>query len=291
MRRDLARITLALAGCVALAAVSPARALVVAPPPGPQRVAQADAVVIGRVVGIEPQDIALPAAPGLPNGMFRVAVVNVAESIRGAKDAKMIRLAFLAPQNPPPKKGPILIRPGIRGVVPTVGLEGLFFLTKHPTENLYLAPNYYDVVASGQNNENFQREAEQARKAAKVLDNPLEHLKGNNAEDRLLAASMLLSKYRNPRGGASKTEPIDAQESKLILKAILEGNWNQPRQFGKVGPYELFSQLGLSAKDGWAPKGAKSLQDFQRLAQEWLRTNWETYRIQRYVPQAQANKK
>src|SRR5437867_3089580 len=58
MQRLLFAGVFALIGLVVLVSQVPARALVVAaPPPGPQRVARAQAIVVGRVVALEDKDV------------------------------------------------------------------------------------------------------------------------------------------------------------------------------------------------------------------------------------------
>src|SRR5687768_1484656 len=44
---------------------------------------KADAIVVGRVVAIEPMDVDASPAPGQPNAKYRIAVVQVTESIHG----------------------------------------------------------------------------------------------------------------------------------------------------------------------------------------------------------------
>ena len=124
-RRYLILAAAALVVTAALVFPYAAYALVIAPPAGPQRVINADAVVVGKVVGIEPQDVMVM------NVTYRVAVVKVDDAIRGAKDAKQVRVAFI----PPPANPPKLIRPGFRGVQLAVGNTGMFILKKHEKED------------------------------------------------------------------------------------------------------------------------------------------------------------
>jgi hypothetical protein len=284
------RWTLALAALVVLTAASQARALLIAPPvnPGPMRVAQADAIIVGRVVAHEDKDVEV-ALPGGGKQTFRIAVVNVAENIKGMKDAKTVRVGFF-----PPPKGAIgdpavlPIRPGIRPgfggpVNLTVGQDGLLFLTKHPKENFYTAANFNDAVPRSA--PNFEKDLADTKKTAKLLDNPMESLKSANAEDRLTTASMLITKYRQVRFPTGKTEAIPAEESKLILKAIREGNWEVGGRFDRPNSWMLFSQLGLTPKDGWMqPAVIRDVRELHKAAQEWLDKNADTYRIQRIIP-------
>jgi len=274
--------TLALAGMISLSTASSARALVVAPPPGPNRVAQADAIVVGRVVAHEDKDIEVQLGRGKIT--YRIAIINVAENVKGVKGAKMVRVGFIPTKevgNPAIGVRPIF-RPGMRSVSFEIGQDGMFFLTKLPKDNIYTAPMYYDAVLRSA--PNFATELQEAKNTVKILENPLDNLKNGSAEVRMQTASLLLTKYRQVRFSSGKTEPIDAEESKLILKAIHDGNWGPVAGrpgFAPVNSLNLFYQLGVNVKDGFKVAPGTNPQD---AAKEWLAKNWETYRIQRIIP-------
>src|ERR1043166_3493275 len=101
--------------------VSMARALVIAPPAGPARVINADAVIVGKVVGLEPQDVMVM------NVTYRVAIVKVDQALKG-KEAKQVRIAFIPPPANPPK---FKIGGGRGGVQLAEGNAGLMILKKH----------------------------------------------------------------------------------------------------------------------------------------------------------------
>jgi hypothetical protein len=239
---------------------------------------------VGRVVALEDKDIAVSPFPGAPNKVdYRIAVVKVNEAIKGAKGKDTIRIGFQAPPQPGKIGGPI-IRPGIGrfNVNLTVGQDGLFYLAKHHQENFFVLPAFYSFSSS--QNADFAKEVALSKKIVKLLDDPVAALKSKDAEERLLAASALITRYRSPRPGQNKTEPIDAAESKLILTALSDADWSQPFQFGKEHPMQLFNQLNLTNKDGWVPpQQVKTPQDFQNAARAWVREHAGTYRIQRYV--------
>jgi hypothetical protein len=76
-------------------------------------------------------------------------------------------------------------------------------------------------------------------------------------------------------------EPIDAEESKLILQALAQADWTKPVTPMDVSAQRVFNQLNLTAKDGWTrPKVAK---EFPTAAKKWLQENAGKYRIQRYA--------
>jgi hypothetical protein len=282
MRRVLFGGALAICGLGMLAGVVPARALVIAPPPGPIRAAKAEVIVVGTIIALEEKDVSAPQFPKAPQNVnYRIAVVSVKEAIKGAKGLKTIRLGFIPP--PQPVKGkPILIRPGIGrfNVSFTVGQDGMFFLTKHHQETFYTAPMYFDFV-NGQN-ANFAKEVQQAKLAVKIGNNPTASLKSKDNEERFFAAAMLIDKYRPFIGGPqTKNEPIDAAESKLILTALLDADWKQGPGFGQFHPFNLFNRLG--PKEGWNPPQAGKIEDIHKAAKDWLRENAATYRIQRII--------
>jgi hypothetical protein len=270
---------LAVLSClVSLALAADARAVVVAPPPPLiERVRQADLIVVGRIVELEPADaLAFPMRKASKKVSYKIAVLKVSEVIKGSKEHKTVRLAFFSPVGP----GGVT-RPGGPGIGPRfkVGQEGLFYLSKHFQEDFFIAGRFFDFVSS--EILAFEQEAALCRYAMKVGGDPAKGLQAKDAQDRLLAAALLLQQYRIFRGGLAKTEPIDARESKLILTALADADWNQD---GPIHPWGLFKQLGLTAKDGWTlPRNAKRAADFYQAAQAWLREHAATYRIQRVV--------
>src|SRR5262245_24195307 len=260
------RWTLAVVCAAALATASQARALVIAPPPGPARVAQADVVVVGRVVAHEDKDIEV-MLPGGAKQTYRIAVINITEHVRGMKDAKTVRVGFLPVKGPvgvpPAVRPPIGIRPGFGPVNLDIGQDGLFFLTKHGKETFYTAANYYDAVP--RTAPDFEKQLGDAKKTAKLLEDPMAGLKSDNQEDRFNTASLLITKYRQVRSFSGKTEAIPAEESKLILKALMEANWDAPRTVTTMDAFTLFNQIGLTPKDGWTPKG-RDIKEFHQAA-------------------------
>ncbi|MBI2807672.1 MAG: hypothetical protein HYX68_22050 [Planctomycetes bacterium] len=268
---------------VAALALPPAsvHALRVAPPPGPTRIVQSDAVFVGRVLQIEPIDVdAKPYPASKTTVKYRVAVVKVNTIIRGLKTEKMVRVGFIPFVQPKPGRPIIGGRRG--GPQVTVGQEGLFMISKHSSGKFYMAPDYGYFVSAEQ--KNFDDEIKTARKVVAMMGNAEAYLKSKDADERLLAASLLISQYRTPKG-ASVEEPISAAQTKLILNALATAKWQQ-RRFGDPDPWTLFNQLG--AKDGWKyPQKIRNRDDLRDAVQAWIRAHGETYRIKRFVPRAE----
>ncbi len=234
--------------------------------------------------------------------VYRVAVVQVSESLKGKADKKLIRVAFRMPKNveqpgnpavqpvPQPaiqpfpiKKGPF--QPNF-DVQMTVGMEGLFYLQKNAAGNCYtLVQSFGAFVSAENNNSNYEVEVAQIR----VTANPMNSLKAAKAADRATAAVLLVKQYRQPvfvPGKGQVQEPINAEESKLILKGLLEADWPvapQPLDYQKH-PAIAFNMLGLTPHDGFqAQNQGVYTPAFRDAAKAWLEKNWKTYRIKRYV--------
>ena len=275
---------------------------------GGNRLAQADAVFVGRVVALEPMDVAAPQVAGGPKVTYRIAVVQITESIFGLKkDTKNVRVGFIMQGNlpvngpgggvqilpaNPPQPLPAIQPGGLRRPLPgvqlqlQVGQDGLFSVNKHSKEDFYLSPNFQNFVTRD-NNPNFDTSLKTAKQLSKVMADPVASLKSDDKQDRYNAAALLVSKYRtvnNPTGQPMKQEPIDADESKLILKALTEGDWT-PNRFGTPipAPYELFNQLGINQQDGYNPTNIRTQPQIFEAMQKWLEDNNGKYRIKKWV--------
>jgi hypothetical protein len=245
-----------------------------------KRVADADAIVVGRIAGFEEKELFLLASPKASEKVrFRVAIIEVTEHVKGAKGEKKLRLGFAAPPESRPD-GELSIRPKPRfGTSFKLGQQGLFFLTKHYREPFFMAPRYYDFL-SGED-PNFPQDVALLRYAAKAGTRLSAGLESKDPQERFFAAALLLDRYRTFRGGSGKMELIDAGESERILTVLANADW---KMAGRLTPWALFSQLGLSAKDGWqAPLNRKSAEERYRAARTWLRDHASTYRIIRIV--------
>ena len=112
------------------AAGAEARALMIAATPKPGALAaQADIVVIGKVVEVEKDTVEATAFKGAPKGektSYKIAVIKIEEAIIGGKGLTQFRVGFPegaaaggpAVPPPPPGGGLVRIRPGgVRGDV------------------------------------------------------------------------------------------------------------------------------------------------------------------------------
>lgn len=261
-----------------------AQALRVAPPPGPIRIVNSEAVFVGRVTELEPIDVEAKRFPGAKDTVkWRIAVVKINQGIRGVKDEKTIRVGFIP--FVAPKPGQPIVSGGGRSPQLTVGQDGLFMINKHADGKFYVAPDYGYFVPS--QDQKFAEEVKTAKKVVTILADMKTALKSNDAGDRLLAAAIAVGKYRTQKPPfPNAEEPIDVAESKLILNAIVSAKWG-PVRFGETNPQMLFFQLGVTEKDGWkAPRITKSPEDLRIAVQAWMRDHPD-YRIKRFVPKAE----
>jgi hypothetical protein len=243
------------------------------PPPGPARAANSDAVIVGKVDALEPQDVEVG------NTKYRIAVVKINEGIKGVNAGqKTLRIGFV----PIEKPNPIVIRTGALPVQLEPGQEGLFLLKKQAKEDFYPIGGVVGYFINSDKNKDFDKELQAAKTAAKAAANPQASLKAKQAEERLLAAAILIEKYRAFRGPNVKQEAIDAEESKQILQALVGADWQTQLNFGSLrpNPTQLFQMLGVTVKDGFVPPKGGNYQDAIRM---WLARNADTYRIQRFA--------
>jgi hypothetical protein len=284
-----------LAFLAALAVAGPVYAVMIAPQPIPLRVAHADVVVVGKVSKIEDKTISATSFPGAKDKVeYQIAVVKVSDPVLNAKGIKEIRVGFIPPPAPGVGGRPPVIGPRFRGPTLTEDEEVCLFLTKHHEADFYTMAAYFDVIKKA-NNTNYEKEVEEAKKAAKLIADPMANLKAKDAADRFQTAAMLIERYRTPRPSATplKQEPIDAAESKLILEALRDADWAPPKpmpgQFMILTPLNSFFRLQLTKDDNWTqPTNGNN---FAEAAQAWLKDSAGTYRIKRFVADTKDERK
>jgi hypothetical protein len=273
--RFLRRAALAGLVCLSLALSAGAGSLPADALPLPNRVAHADAVVVGKVTAIEEKTVMAPAFAGAKDKVeYTIAVITVGDALPAPEGAKKIRLGFV------PTPPGVVINP--RPYEPVVGQEGCFFLTKHPDGGFYVAPG--PLVYLDGKSPTFEKDVALVKRCVLILRNPNVALQDANAETRFLAAAMLLTRYTTRRSPNPKTEPIDAEQSKRILLGLATADWTPTTDLMQMSPYMVFHRLALTEKDGWTPPSTPFRQVYSAYAQQWLKDHAVTYRIQRFVP-------
>ncbi|HEX5272691.1 MAG TPA: hypothetical protein VFW33_19475 [Gemmataceae bacterium] len=271
-------------GLAPAALAQPAAGKMIAFSPIPQRVATADAVVVGKVTAIEDKTVTAEPMPGATNKVeYEVAVIKIGDGLLGTKGLTHVKVGM-----PKPPAGGRGIRPGGYGPPKlTVDQEGVFFLNKHPTESFYLLLSPTSVISKA-SNDNYEKELARVKECAKLLADPRGGLKSKDADERLLTAGLLVAHYRawGHRPNVKK-EDIDADESKLILKALGEADWTKAYTHEAISPLQTFAQLGMTEKDGWSWKPTPGVplppNAYADAAKEWVKSHADTYRIQRVV--------
>ncbi len=291
------------AGAVAAVVVgtTPAFALVAVPSPPGQLAATSQVVVVGKVTAVEKElaEVLAPYVGAKDKQKYKVAVVKVESALAGIDGAKVkeVKVGIFQPPKPDPNaKLPGGIRPP-RGPAVAVelkeGQDVLLFLNKHPNGDFYLmagfGPPINPTVPEG------KKALEEAKKVTAVLADPMKALKSDRAEARAEAAAVLVMKYRAfpPFGGETEQVAIGAEESKLILKGLGEGEWKADRFGAPPGAFTAFNYLGLTEKDGWVPPKfvaapGQPPPDFAVVTQAafttWLAGPGKDYQIKKVVP-------
>ena len=281
---------------VALAvSVGPAYALRVAAPAPGQAALAAQVVVTGKVTAVEKDVVEAPSPyPGAKDKQnYKVAVVKVETGLIGADRLKEIRVGVFQP--PKPKPGAPRIGGGpVAAYELKEGQQLLLILNKHPHADFYIPAGF--GAPSDLTTDAGKKALEEVKAVSAVLADPLKALTSDKAEARASAAAIVVMKYRSraPFGEAEEVA-VGAEESKLILKALVEGEWKAALRFDAMpGPFAASYQLNLTNKDGWiepviapSPPGVPQ-PDFAAIRKDaftkWLAGPGKDYQIKKFVP-------
>jgi hypothetical protein len=226
----------------------------------PMQVATSDAVFVGKVT----------EAPGkpVPGGIagdarqITLARVSVSACYLGGAGKNVEVAAF---------------SPAYRSSPPALekGVEYLFLVKRHPKrKDTFVAASIYDVHRAGPG---LKALVDEAKGVCALLADPMKSLKG---KDRARAAALLLLRYKTtPLGEKPGTEPVPAEESRLILSSLAEADWKGGDWM--TSPRQAFARLGLGPRDGWkVPEDAAA---FDVAARKWLKENAGKYKLTRYA--------
>ncbi|GIW78927.1 MAG: hypothetical protein KatS3mg105_0734 [Gemmatales bacterium] len=247
------------------------------------RVAMAEHVVVGKVTKIEDKAVLAPRFPGTKDEYpFQIGIVEVKESLVGAKGLTHVRVGFQVPPAVPANPNV----PVVATVAPPqlkVGQEGIFFLRQHGKENFFT--HWYGDFIGPTETPHFAATVVTIKKLGKLLENPQAGLKAKSADDRFLTAALLLARYTTPPVTKERKDwkqiPIPAEESRLILNALYEADWNRKTDVDGLTPVAAFFKLNLTPNDGF--QRPRDYRQVPAAAKKWLKKNMATYRIQRYV--------
>lgn len=274
---------------LALAATAnTAAALMIAQRTPMQRAAASPVVIVGKVTAIEKEPVEVAPFPGAPNKVaYKIAVVKVETPLAGAGNLTHVKVAFLPRPAANPQPVPGRPRPGLLTPELKENDEFLFFLSRHPDGAFYAMANMSPPVAVS--DDEGKKTLAVVKKVTTALADPVKGLKSESADERFLTAAALLTRYRTyPDFAANGVDQaaIPADESRLILKALLERDWVKIDPNG-LSPTQLFFSLGLTEKDGWMmPKPQQGMVFNAVLKDEfakWLDGPGKDYQVKKLV--------
>jgi hypothetical protein len=284
---------------------APAYGLMIAMKTPAQRAVSAEVVVVGKVTAIEKDVVEAQPFPNAPNKVsYKVAVVKIENNLAGAANITHLKVGFIPPPKPDPNAPPPVgrpirpIRPGFQAPELKEGQEMLFFLSRHPGGDFHVMPGMSPPIEV--KGEQGKKELEAVKKVTDAIADPMKGLKSDKADVRAETAAVMVMKYRSypETGGEADQVPINAEESKLILKALAEAEWAQnvrpvPGGPGAPNAMQAFFSLGLTEKDGWKPAAFPKVQpgqprpDFGALQKkaftEWLAGPGKDYVVKKFV--------
>lgn len=266
-------------------------------PPNPQRVLNADAIVVGKVTALEGKTVKAESPLGNTQQVeYQIAVVKVAEALAGGNGLTHVKVGFVVPQAAPPVAPPPAIKDRVPIRLPRLdnrlqpvtlgkGQEVCLFLKAHPKEAFYTVKSSVDVIDRAA--PDYAAQVREVRLLAKAARDPMAALKSKDAAERFHAAALQLYRHRTATSSPLREELVPAEESKLILLGIAEGDWTpQAGRANPLHPQTLFYLLRPTVRDGWVQP--PQAQDIPDAAKQWLKARADSYRLKRYVP-AQKN--
>lgn len=259
---------------VLLACAVPALGDRIAPPvPRPLVAAvTADVVVVGTITAVEDDPVKAKAHPDAKaDTEYRVLVVKVDDGLWGVKNTTQVRVALTAAEFNSP----------LRALKEDA--KFLFYLAKHPTTNLFVPlPAHPSVNMAGRGADEMLR---RSRVATAAFAEPVKALQAKDKGDRVLAACALAMYYRKVPPGASESVDRPADESKLLLAALAEGEWTLTALPDAGNPFAVLGGLGLE-DSGWkAVANGKDVAAANQAAfKEWLAGKGKDARVKQLVP-------
>jgi hypothetical protein len=281
MRRILALIPVALA-----AFTPPLQAGAPAPMPSPiERAFMAPVVIVGKITKIEKDTVDAPRFLGVENKEpHKVAVVKIETNLAGAAGVTQLRIGYIRPTKPDPAR-PWRVDP--TAIDPKDGDEILFFLVKNPQAPFHTIPSIAPPIDS--KSAGYKATVEGVTRALAVVADPAKALRVEKANDRFDAAVTLILRYSTVTHGTGEAEsvPLEADESRTILKALAEGDWKLDPSGARPYPFIALYRLGLGEAEGWKPPLAEPGEEYSETTRkafaEWLKGPGRDYRIRKYV--------
>jgi len=239
-----------------------------------QSAAIVDVVLVGTVVEIEKEMIEAESGPGAKDKMsYTVANVKVGDPIRGLKSETNLKIGFT---------------PSARtGLNLTEKQEYLLFLTKHHSGNFYTLNFMSPPLAI---TADTKASVADVKAIGKILADPAKAMKAEKAEDKALAAVVLITKYRTYPNSPIEhtTEALPLDESQAILKSLGELDWAANANIGGFDTMRAFYLLAVGADSGWKQPAIKPGDDTVAIMHKafvaWLKGPGAKFQIQKYIP-------
>ena len=218
-----------------------------------QKVMASEVIIVGKVSAIEKESVELEQGPKQPKIAYTVASIKIETSLLGARTITHAKVVFPKPADGTetgvaPVEGsgirplPFPPRGGFQPITLTEGQEGLFFLQKHPSDSGYF------IIQQGHNPinaaaANYKDELDKVKASTVAFADPVKALSVEKIDQRLPAAMALATRYRiypqnNPTGVIEEVD-LPSEESKLLVKTLLEADWT------KTDAPKLADLLGL----------------------------------------------
>lgn len=245
----------------------------------PAVVAWSDCVVVGTVLRLEPKLINVPQGPGQLPQDHQIAIIKVEDAIIIPHKLTHLKVGYSTASGAGYDNGVGLL---------TKGRKVCLFLRSRPDEPFYSPVLDFEIIHSKRSD--FKEKVAEAKKCVKLLEKPVKSLQSKKASERLLATMMLTLRYRAVSGNKLREVPIDAKESRCILKNLLELDWKNSKVGKWLTPQNAFLSLNLTGKDGWhspplnrefgRPPYSTAV---EQAAKAWLKKQMDTYRIKKRV--------
>ena len=231
------------------------------------RFGAADCVVVGRIAALESKTVfALPHAGATMKKEYGVGMLEITQAIKGGEGLTHLRIGLLPCQRA------------------ALGKEACFFLFPHFEETFFITPRQFGEPLIKEGNRGFDAEIRRYQHWAELQKDPSAGLKSRDADERFVTAALLVSQYRNFVPGFHaenrKTDLIDAEQSRLIMLALAEADWDAIEKRHDLPIEWLFNRLDINAKDGWERRRFAHDENVLHAAmQQWLKDHVKTYRI------------
>jgi hypothetical protein len=240
-------------------------------------------VVTGTITSIEKELVDAAPQPGAAAVGHRIALVRIDGRLAGAANLTHLRVGFV------PSVGSTLEKPRRAGRADRaprleVGREYLFFLAKHPAGRFYAIPGNLDPIEASA--PSYSEQVEVVSSAFSAVAEPRKALTTGNAAERFSAALAIITRYRMLEGGRDvEAYPIPEEESRLILKALAEGDWATDSRGIRLSGFVAIYRLGLSESDGWKAPPGKGGEEYTETVRKafiaWLEGPGKDYTINR----------